>query len=122
MLPSLISFRMCLSSGFKVGEARWGKAKVDRPFRRAMPTIMRLCRLALASSKGLLDPPNALSAETLHRYATRGEGRMRRVSRRLKSASFQTYDARPNKRNFFLIGAICAISLKALAQSADPSA
>src|SRR5205085_3840772 len=34
--PSLISFRMCLSSGFKLGKARWVKAKVDRPFRRAM--------------------------------------------------------------------------------------
>src|SRR5438067_12267984 len=102
MLPSLISFRMCLSSEFKVGKARWGKAKVDRPFRRAMPTIMRLCRLALASSKGLLDPPNALSAQTLqHRYATRGEGRMRRVSRRLKRASLEAYDARPKKRNYF---------------------
>ena len=36
--------------------------QVDRPLRRAMLNRMRLCRLTLASSKGLLDPRPKLSA------------------------------------------------------------
>src|SRR5258707_15477323 len=34
--------------------------------------IMRRCRRTLASSKGLLDPPEGLSAETLNRYCLKG--------------------------------------------------
>jgi ketosteroid isomerase-like protein len=54
--------------------------------------------------------------------ATRGEGRVRGVSRRLRRTFFQIYKARSNTRIFLLLCAICALSLSALAQSADPSA
>ena len=43
--------------------------KMDRPLRRAMLIIMRLRRLVLISSKGLLDPPAHCPAASESRRA-----------------------------------------------------
>ena len=113
---------MCLASEFTVRKAHGRGAKVDRPLRRAMPIRMRLYRLTLASSRGLLDPPTALFAETLNNYNTPKDGMVTGMSHRLKTACFQASRARSNTRMFLFLCAICAVSLSAAGQSADPSA